>query len=406
MGIRPNSDTTKPLDMRSTHPTGWPDPVIQRQFQQLYHDIPLQLWIEEYLTLQNTSCLQHTAPTSTNITQLSTITIDLSPAEQKSHPSNNICALLSMIFTTVLIICGIYCIAIGPYLGVNANPIRNLPDMRILIVNRDSEHSIGRQFDALLRNLTQNSKSSIPFFSYISATIANDVIDHNQQYYEDMVLQSPWEQDNLWAMITVASNVTTLIHSTFTNGCTTMYSPKDILSFAWDEARNPSVAQTYIRSFIVQEILQPFMMKIANEVISNLSSTKLQQCIENGHAQLCIRPIDYTEHNLTPTVISSVGLAGITVGNIWIAIFSASIATFYINFYFTPVYLEDKQHPWERIGLRMGTIGLIAFGIAMSTATYSKSSLNLCELVQIVLMYSFFFLFIINSCSIVRSRLR
>jgi hemerythrin len=269
-------------------------------------------------------------------------------------------------FTPIILfvmITAMFCLAAIPFFAAVSNPLRNLKYLHIKVVNYDVG-PVGHAFDHFLEAV-ESSSNKIPTFRYEKDTsIGFDT-------YRRRVLDG-----EAWALLSVNPGASSALAAAFANGCQNAgsYNPADAITFSWDEGRNNQVATPYIGGF-TKGILGKFATKFAANYISSLSQTDISDCIANGQSQLLVSPITFTEDNMTPVSVSYVvSSAGITVGNILMAVFGAM---FILNAtYGATAALAEDYSPKGKVILRLFTMALVGFGVSIAYATVSKFSFS------------------------------
>jgi iron-sulfur cluster repair protein YtfE (RIC family) len=266
-------------------------------------------------------------------------------------------------FTPILLfffISLIFCLACLPFFAAVSNPLRNMKFLHIKVINYDIGGPVGTAFINFLKGV-EASSDEIPTFHFESNTGVS------LETYQDRVLDG-----EAWALLAVHPTASTDLAAAAANGCATSasYNPKNSITFSWDEGRNGIVASPYIGGF-ARGILGQFGVRFASTFLASQPSQNVADCIAAGHSNLLVNPVGYTEDNMTPTSVSFVvSNAGITVGNILMAVFGA---LFILNAtYAATAALAEDYSPVGKVCLKAFTMALVGFGVAICYATASE----------------------------------
>lgn len=247
-----------------------------------------------------------------------------------------------------------YVLCVGPYLAAISNPADNVKYLNIAVENMDNG-IVGEFFVSYLNNYTTTTQN-IPTFRYRQGQTSKD-------------LKNAVRDGEVWASVYVHPEASTNLEGATKDGCasSTSYDAKDAITFYWDEGRNNAVANPYIGGFL-SALLSDMSTAFAQSYIHMLNSTTVLSCIANNQQGLVLRPIDFTSINLSPVNVAPVVVnGGITIGNIYVAVFGA---TFIVNgaMSATAALAEDLS-PIKRVGLRTLTMLALGFGLSVCYST-------------------------------------
>jgi hypothetical protein len=247
-----------------------------------------------------------------------------------------------------------YVLCVGPYLAAISNPADNVKYLHIVVENMD-EGFVGEYFLSYLANVSA-TETSIPSFHYRTGQTEHQ-------------LRNAVRDGEAWASVFVTANATAKLLDATRDGCAhaATYTAQDAIKFYWDEGRNNVVANPYIGGFLV-DVLNDLSSAFAKTFVKRINASTVVTCLANDQEAVILQPIGYTAVNLSPVSVAPVVVnGGITIGNIYVAVFGAS---FIVNGAMgaTAALAEDLS-PVYRVGLRSATMLALGLGLSVCYAT-------------------------------------
>ncbi len=322
------------------------------------------------------------------------------------------------------VLSGYYALITGPYYAAQSNPVRNIPRLQIKVANFDSLSTSSslslstitsttpymvtdRNGMIVLGNSASNVNITIPpigdyFLEYVRSYKQSHDFIPDLQFTDSLsptmkstshaisTLQGDVLDQEAWATVYVNTDATMSFLQAIEGGCLTnpsaasTYNAKEVITFAWDEGRNAAVSGPYVAAFLRNLITnfgysfdQLVLDALNSALVPGSSSSMLTSCIANGYKSFISHTVSFSEINLTPVAVSPVcSAAGITVGQIYVAVFGANyiVSATYAN---TGALAEDLS-PFWKVMLRAGTMALLGLGLSICFSTLSKYIAEVC----------------------------